>query len=486
MKRSSIKINAFLNSLRSLFSLLFPLITFPYVSRVLSVEGIGKYNFSSSIVSYFLLIAGLGINTYAVREGVKYRDNEAEMSGFINQIFTINVVSSLIAYLLLFICLAFSEKLHSYIACILIYSLQIGFSVIGMEWVFTIYEDFAYITVRSIIFQLISLVLLFTFVRHSNDYLNYAAITVFSSVGSNILNFAKARQKYHIRIVLHFDIWKHLVPILILFASNIAILIYINSDVTILGLMKNNYVVGIYSVSSRIYTIIKTVLSSTLMVTIPRLAMLYGKNRLVEYKSLLRKLANSLVIIIFPAMIGLILLSKQVVLIIAGDHFLRSITSLRILAFAYIFAIFAWILSDCVLIPAKREQKVLISTIVSAIINVVFNLIFIPLLAENAAAISTVLSELTIFLVNYFFSRDIVRNIFFSRTFLSNIMNSLIGCIGIVVICSMIEFYFHSLILIVILAVSFSVVAYTLILLLLRNPYVVDILKSLVKSVKKN
>lgn len=486
MKTNSIKINAFLNSLRSLFSVLFPLITFPYVSRVLSVEGIGKYNFSSSIVSYFLLIAGLGINTYAVREGAKYRDEQAKMSGFINQIFTINVFSSLIAYLLLFVCLAFFVKLHSYIACILIYSLQIGFSVIGAEWFFTIYEDFAYITIRSIIFQLISLVLLFTFVRHSNDYLNYAAITVFSSVGSNTLNFAKARQKYRIRIVLHFDMWKHLAPILILFASNIASLIYINSDVTILGLIKDNYIVGIYSVSSRIYTIIKTVLSSSLMVTIPRLAMLYGKNRISEYKELLKKVANSLVIIIFPAMFGLILLSKQVILIIAGKHFLRSITSLRILAIAYIFAIFAWILSDCVLIPAKREKKVLVSTIVSAIINVVFNLIFIPFLAENAAAISTVLSELTIFLVNYFFSKDIVKNVFISQTFLINVIDSLIGSIGIVIICSMIELYFHSLILIVILSVSLSVVAYTLILLLLRNTYVVDIFRSLIRFAIKN
>ena len=145
----SLKLNAFLNGLRSLLSVVFPLITFPYISRVLSVSGIGKYNFSNSVVSYFLLIAGLGISSYAVREGAKYRNDKHKINSFANEIFTINVCSALIAYICLFFCLIVFTKLHSYFACILIYSIQIGFSVISVDWLFTIYEDFAYITIRS-------------------------------------------------------------------------------------------------------------------------------------------------------------------------------------------------------------------------------------------------------------------------------------------------------------------------------------------------
>ena len=481
MKANSIKINALLNGLKNLSSLLFPLITFPYVSRVLSVKGIGKYTFSNSIISYFLLIAGLGISTYAIREGAKYRDNKVRMSQFIDEIFTINVVSASIAYLLLFVCLYVFVRIHSYVICILIYSIQIAFSVIGVEWFFTIYEDFAYITARSIVFQIISLILLFIFVRKSNDYLNYATITVFATVGSNTLNFIKARKKFNIKIVFHFDWSKHLTPIFILFASNIASLIYINSDITILGLMRDNYIVGIYSISSRIYTIIKTVLSSMLLVTIPRLAMLYGKHKTNEYNNLLKNVTNFLTIIIIPAMVGLFLLSKQIVLIIAGKHFLRSVISLKILTFATIFAIFAWILSDCVLIPAKREKYILKSTVISAVINVIFNLIFVPSLAEIAAAISTVLSELSIFLVNYYYARDIVSNVFISKTLLINIASSLLGSVGIVTSCLIVNSFNHLLIVNVILSVSISVIVYTVILLLLRNYYAISILNSLKK-----
>lgn len=349
--------NAFLNSFRSILNILFPLITFPYISRKLSVDGIGIYNFSNSIVSYFLLIAALGIGTYAVREGAKYRDNKEKITQFSSEVFTINIFSTLIAYILLFLCLIVIPKLHNYFWCILIFSLQIFFTTIGTEWIYQIYEDYTYITIRSIIFQIISIILLFIFVRNPQDYLNYAAITVFSAVGSNVLNFIHARKYCRIHIVFHFNWKKHIVPILILFAAGIANMIYVNSDITLLGLMKNNYVVGIYSVSSKVYSLIKTLISALLIVTIPRLALLFGSNRIKEYKNILFNLTNTLVVLALPVSIGLFMLAKEVVLIISGPNYLRAVDSLRILCFAYIFSILSWILSDCVLIPAKREKS---------------------------------------------------------------------------------------------------------------------------------
>ena len=187
MKKKSLGVNAFLNGLRSVLNLFFPLITFPYVSRVLSVSGIGIYNFSNTYISYFVLIAGLGIATYAVREGAKYRENNTKINDFASQIFSLNIISTIIAYLLLLMSLIVFKNLNRYVSCILIFSLQILFTTLGTEWVYTIYEDYAYITIRSIIFKIISIILLFLLVRKPKDYLIYAAITVFSAVGSNLL-----------------------------------------------------------------------------------------------------------------------------------------------------------------------------------------------------------------------------------------------------------------------------------------------------------
>lgn len=476
MKKRSIGINAVLNGLRSVLNILFPIITFPYVSRVLLVKGIGIYNFSNSIVSYFVLIAALGINTYAIREGAKLRDDKSKITQFASQIFTINVCSTVLAYLFLFICLIFFSKLHSYLSCILIFSLQIFFTTIGTEWIYQIYEDYSYITIRSIIFQIISLILLFIFVRGPQDYLKYAAITVFSMVGSNILNFIHARKYCHIHLVWHFD-WKvHLGPIIILFFASVANMIYVNSDITLLGLMKNNYVVGIYSVSSKVYQIVKTLISAILIVTVPRLAMLFGKQRMKEYKSILVKLSNVLVLLVLPASTGLFMLAREVVLIISGPKYLRSINSLQILCFAYIFSILAWILSDCVLIPAKREKCVLRSMSESAILNVVINLALIPFWNEDAAAFSTVLAEVCMFIVNYHYAKDLVKDVFTSKTLLHTFISSIIGCIGIILVCVLCNYSFQSLIIRTIFSVVLSIIMYGAILILLKNEFAISML----------
>lgn len=486
MKKKSLGINAFLNSLRSILNILFPIITFPYVSRVLQVKGIGIYNFSNSIVSYFSLIAALGISTYAVREGAKIRDNIHEISQFASEIFTINIFSTLISYILLFLCLFAFSKLHNYAACILIFSLQIFFTTIGTEWIYQIYEDYGYITLRSIIFQILSLVLLFIFVRGPQDYLKYAVITIFSAVGANIFNFIHARQFCRIRVVWHFNWRVHLAPILIIFGANIASMIYVNSDITLLGLMKSNYIVGLYSVSSKIYQIVKTLIAALLMVTIPRLAMLFGKNRLKEYKSILFSLTNTLVLIALPASVGLVMLSKEIVLLISGKEYLRATNSLAILSLAYIFSILAWILTDCVLIPSKREKYVLRSMGSSAILNVLLNIILIPPMNEDAAALSTVLAEMCMFIVNYHYVKDLVSDIFTSRKFFKNLMDSFVGCIGIVIVCLLCRWGWDSTIMMTISSIVLSIAMYGAILVLMKNAIIFSWLKKVKDIVSKN
>jgi O-antigen/teichoic acid export membrane protein len=469
MKKKSLGLNAFLNGLRSVLNLFFPLITFPYVSRVLSVSGIGIYNFSNTYISYFLLIAGLGIATYAVREGAKYREDKTKIDIFVSQVFSLNIVATLIAYLLLFASLIIFKNLHNYISCILVFSLQILFTTLGTEWIYTIYEDYAYITIRSIIFKIISIILLLVLVKKPEDYLIYTAITVFSAVGSNLLNFIHARNFVHIRLTTNTNLKHHLKPILIIFASAIAVTIYVSSDTTILGLLKNDYAVGIYSTSVKIYQIAQSLLSALLTVTIPRLAFLWGQRRIGEYNQVLSKVVDSLGILVLPAAVGLIMLSREVVLIIASEKYLPSVNSLRIISWAIIFSIFAWIFSDCVLIPAKRENLVLRNTIITAIENIILNFILIPFMSYDGTALSTVLAEFTVMIMNGYSCRDIIKPVIFKKDTLKNLLDSIIGCVGIVVVCLLCDMGFKSLWLKTIFSVVLSVIMYGAILILLNN-----------------
>lgn len=485
MKKKSLGVNAFLNGLRSVLNLLFPLITFPYVSRVLSVSGIGIYNFSNTYISYFILIAGLGIATYAVREGSKYRENKDKINKFASQIFSLNMIATVIAYLLLFASLIIFKNPHNYVSCILIFSLQILFTTLGTEWIYTIFEDYAYITIRSIIFKIISIILLFLLVRKPEDYLIYAGITVFSAVGSNFLNFIHARNFVHIKLTTKTNWRYHLKPILVIFASAIAVTIYVSSDITILGLLKNDYAVGIYSTSVKIYQIAQGLISALLTVTIPRLAFLWGKRRIREYNQVLSKVIDFLGVLVLPASVGLIMLSREVVLIIASVKYLPSVNSLRIISWAIIFSIFGWIFSDCVLIPAKRENLVLRNTIITAIENIILNFILIPFMSYDGTSLSTVIAEFTVMIMNGYSCWDIIKPVIFKRDTLKNLFDSIIGCVGIAVVCILCNLGFESMILKTIFSVVLSVIMYGAILVLLGNKNVYSIIdraKMILKS----
>lgn len=475
----SLGLNAILNSLQSLLNLIFPLITFPYISRTLSVDGVGEYNFANSIVSYFILLAGLGISVYAVREGAKFRHDRQKFSQFASEIFTINIVSTVIAYLTLFLALALSTSLQKYNVAILVFSIQIFFTTLGVDWIYTIYEEYGYITVRNIVFKVISLILLFIFVRHRNDCLNYIVITVIASTGSYLLNFFHAKEFCDIRLVFRFNWREYLVPIFTIFASTVAIKIYLASDVTMIGLIKGDYSVGIYSTATKIYSIVGAMLSAVTAVAIPRLAMLMGQKRMDEYQGLLDQLINILLMIILPGIIGLFMLSKDVILIIAGEKYLRATPALQITCFAILGSAMSTVFNQCALMPAKREKKTLISSTTSAVLNIGLNFILIPMFAEVGAAFTTVLAEFMMMTMNFFFSRDITGFVFKDKQTWKNIFSSLIGCFGIASICRLSSTIFNSIFIRVLASVTGSVFIYIAILLLLRNKVALGLLKQL-------
>lgn len=475
MNTKSLKLNAFLNTVRNVLNMVFPLVTFPYVSRVLGANGLGIYNFSNSIVSYFLLLAGLGISTYAVREGAKYRKNRESISVFASQIFSINIFSTFFSYIILFISIIVFPKLHMYSICILIFSLQIVFTTIGTEWIYTIFEDYSYITIRSIFFNILSLMMLFLFVKNKNDYLVYAAITVFANAGSNILNFFHVKTFCDVKFTFNCEFCKHIKPIIIIFASNLAILIFVNSDITILGVMKNTYIVGIYTVAVKIYSVLKTVLSAALIVTVPRLAALYGEGKKFEYQKTASDIFNFLIFSTFPAMTGLFMISNDVIAILSGKGFLAANVSLKLLSIALIFSISGWFYSECVLIPAKLEKIVLMSTVISAVVNIVLNIILIPFYSENAAAFSTVIAEAVNMVIMVIYGKNIVR----IQGSKENLITVIIGSLGICFVCSIVHFFKFGVLLETVLSIIFSAVVYVVILTLLKNHVVLEQLKLL-------
>lgn len=463
--KKSIGINAVINGAKTVLSLFFPLITYPYITRILQAEAIGQYNFSYSFINCFYILAALGIATYGIREGSRIRDDVNRLSEFVSEVYTINVLSTITSYILLVLFLTFFDKLKTYSSIIAVLSITMMFTTIGCEWVLTIYEEYFYITLRTISFLVFSTALMFLLVKNKEDVVVYAGILVLSNSGGNILNYFAARRKCKIKIMFNRNIARHIKPIIILSANNIATTIYVHSDILILGLYTSDYHTGIYTLSSKIYSIIKQVLSAMIIVSIPRFSWLLGKNDTEGYQKLASRLINTFILLVFPCVVGLFALSGQIVLVISTNEFLPAIVPLRILSFALIFCIFTWFYTSCVLIPHNKEKAVLISTSVAASINVILNLFFIPVLGESAAAITTVIAEATSLCICLIYSKGLVRFMIYAK----DIISIILGCIAIFFVCMLTIKFIKSSIISSVVSFFGSVTVYSIILLIFKN-----------------
>lgn len=481
MKIKSIKLNAILNVIKQLCAIIFPLVTIPYVTRILHATNYGKVNFSSSIISYFSLIAQLGIVSYAIREGAKLRDDKRKIEQFSNEVFSINLITTIIAYILLGLAILISSKLQDYYLLLIIQSTVIIFTTLGADWVNNIYEDFLYITIRSIAVQAISLILMFVLVHDEDDYIVYAVVTVCAQIGVNILNVFYIRKYLHIKPTIHLRIKNHIKPILYLFFNNVAMTIYINSDITMLGFMVNDAAVGIYNIATKIYMVIKHIINAIVTVTLPRLSAYVENEDKRPYHNLLERVFESIITVLFPAITGLLILSKPIILLLSDIEYIQAVKVLQILSISLIFAVFGGFFTICILVPNRMDKALLIATSIAAGINIILNIFLIPLWSYNGAAITTAIAELFVLII----TRHYAKKIYDIKCSLRTIISVLIGCFIILFICISINYLFQSNLVIVTLSVLLSCLAYGLIMYWLKNPLVCGVVNNLINKMKK-
>lgn len=477
MEKKSMKINAILNIIKQMCQVIFPLITVPYVTRVLQTENYGKYNYGNSIVSYFLLIAGLGISTYAIRDGAKIREEKKKFEKFACEVYSINIISTIISYAVLIAVLAFVPKLHGYRLLIVVQSAIILFTTLGADWVNTIYEDFISLTVRSIVLQVVALIGMFIFVHDENDYVKYAIVTVFATSGAGLINAFYIRKYVKLKLTIQIDWKRHLRPILLLFFNIITMTIYVNSDITLIGIFKGDKEVGIYSLATKIYLIIKQVLNAVVIVVFPRLSAYIGNKDKENYNTLLNKLYNGLMILLFPVVIALLMLSDKIVLLMSGEKYYASASSLQILSISLIFAAMCGIFSNCVLLIFDKEIEFVKATIVGAVSNILLNLIILPKYGANGAAITTVISELLVFVITYAYSSKIQK----CKTECRNLIGIIVGCIFIAIECYVVKQNIQGTISTIIICGIFGILGYAIIMLISGSSIVKDTVRQILK-----
>lgn len=476
-----VKKNTLFNTIKSVFGIIYPLITFPYISRVLQTENVGKINFSNSVVSYFSLIASLGVTTYAVRECSKYREDKDKLGETASQILSINIWSTLIAYFALIVTLLLARPLDNYRKLIIIQSSTILFTTLGADWLNTAMEDFKFIAIRTMGMQVVSLLLMFIFVKRPEDYLIYAIISVVATSGTNIVNIFYRRRYCKTRFVFHIDWKKHLPSILLLFSLLLSQTIYTSSDTTILGLVKGDYQVGLYSTSVKIYNVVNTMIASVAWVVMPQLSLNFAKRDFIQVNNLLKYSLNFIIVLGLPCLVGLNVIGQEVIMLIAGESYLGAELSLRILTISLGCSFISGWIGNMMMLPAGKEKICLKSSIVSAVVNIILNFIFIPVWGLNAAAATTAVSEFLGIIIKLPYIDENIRIDGLGKIFAAPITGSL----AIILVSLIVRYFVKSSYLIAILTIILSGCIYLIILIFMRNDFTMNFLRPVIFRLKR-
>lgn len=467
--------------LKTGLGILFPVITFVYSARILGVEGVGAVSFARSFISYFTMIALLGMTYYGTREGAKLRDDPERFSQFCHEMLTINAVTTVIAYGLLVIAMVTITKLQVYRLLLLVNSLEIVLKGMGMEWLYQAREEYKYIAVRTMLFQLIALIAMFLFVREPKDVVRYAVVTLTATSGSYVLNFINARKYINLKKYNSYNIKKHLKPLLWLFAMAVSIELYTVLDTTMLGFLQGDTAVGKYTAAVRVNKTVNSMIMAIAVVLIPRLSYYVGHHDYRKVETLVEKAYNFTFMLSVPCAVGIFILSGGIIQLLSGRDFATAAHTMRVMTPIVILIPFSYATNTQTFIPMKKEKLILASTMTGAVTNFICNSFLIPRFAEDGAAIGTLAAESAVAMVclinaNRFFDMKKVFRSFWQYWAAAAPIPVLAFALR--------ELPLHYAIT-MFLTVFFSVLCYFGILLILKNSYLAEaVMKVLKKDIK--
>lgn len=395
LEKKSLKLNFILHNLRLFLTFTVPLVTFPYITRILGPINIGKVDFANSIVNYFVLFATLGIPTYGIREISNHRNSQYGLTRTVAELSVIQLITTLFSVIFYIVLVLLVPKFSEQKLLFLIIAPNIIFSAFGYEWFYIGIEDQSYITIRFIIIKFIQVFLIFLLVKEQNDFLEYAVILISLNGISSFFNIYRLNKYIKFYKVIRIDLRKHIKPIILMFISVIAISIYNQLDITMVGILVGEREVGLYTTANKLIRIIISLVTSMGIVILPRLTNDLETGNLEGYKYHIKKSLSFILFLGFPLVLGLNIISDEFVFLLAGKEFSESSFSMRLLSPIILIVGLAQFVGFQILYSHKKEKFYTIAVTVAAIINFISNYLLIPIYKQNGAIIGTVIAEIS-------------------------------------------------------------------------------------------
>jgi O-antigen/teichoic acid export membrane protein len=476
--------NYFYNLLLTLANLLFPILSFPYISRTLGPEGIGKVQFVFSFAQYFAIIAGLGIPIYGMREIARYKSDKEGRSRVFSELIIIYIVTSIclsVVYLaIIYMFPYFSKDRDMYLVALLLILLGCSY----MDWVYTGMEEFKSIALRSVLFKIIGLLLMFLFIKTAADYKLYLYLIIFSYLGNNILSIFLLRGK--VRFMFSgLGLHKHVMPLLLILGTTVAV-IMADTDTVLLGFLSNTKVVGIYTAADKLSMISIPIVTSMGVILMPKITNDFANKNMIAVQDTLNQAFRFLMFFGVPIAFGLALLAPEFIALFSGKQFLEATNSMRLLSVLPLIIGFSRFLQYLILVPSGRNKEMFLCVIGGLITNLSLNFLLIPSLQQIGSSIANVSSEIVVTTFFFYFI-----NKHFSFTYQWTLLaEAIVSALAFIPVIWMAKELSLPLVYMLAISVSSCALAYTAIQFFLFKSnfvfYVIDVVKmKLNKTIKE-
>lgn len=404
MSKSILK-NLSYNVLLQIVLMVLPLISIPYVSRILGAEGIGTYSFTLSITQYFIILGTLGIALYGNRQIAYVRDDVHEMSRTFWSIFILRLVSTSIALVSYYIIFWFDSSFRD---IRILQSMHIIAAIFDITWLFIGIEDFKRIVTRNLLIKILGLIAVFTFVNDVNDVFIYTLINVGMSIFSSLIMWLYV-PKIIIKVAIKkSDLKLHFVPVLRLFIPQIASQVYVLLDKTMLGYLADVEQVGFYTQAERIVKSVLEIISALGVVMLPRMSNIFASGNYEKMKEYLNTSLVAVSYVAIPMVLGIMGVTNEFVPWFFGDGFIEVKILMILLSPILLFITLSSVLGVQYLLPSNRVNEFTTSIVAGAIVNLTLNWLFIPKFGAIGAVIGTISAEFTVFSIQLYFLRKTV------------------------------------------------------------------------------
>ncbi len=407
----SIKKNFLYSGFLTTANYVFPLLTYPYVSRVLGVTNIGICNFVDSIINYFILFSMMGINIVGIREVAANKGDKQKLSEAFNGLFWLNTITTIVALAVLVVSVLTVEQLRVHWELMTIGALKLVTNYMLVEWLYKGLEQFKFITIRTLIIKVVYVVCVFIFVREQNDIVVYYLLTVLMVAVNALINIIYSKQ--HIDFTVHnIKIRQYSRQYFILGVYGILTSMYTTFNVAYLGFVAGETEVGYYTTASKFFHILIALFTAFTGVMLPRMSSLLSEGKIDEFKKYLTKSVEILFIFSIPVIIVTTIYAPIIIKIVAGEGYEGAALPMRIIMPLILIIGYEQIIIIQGLMPLKQDKAILRNSIVGALVGIILNVALVSSFKSVGSSIVWIVSEIVVLISAQYYIGKCVKSCF--------------------------------------------------------------------------